>query len=272
MSVIHHLLHTQCLKYTIYLNGSRKAQPSMLLRRCRMFTATCFKQVKQPQHETAVWVVRKTSCFKKSEYSHQTTVRHSIMGCTQHHLLSNRVDMHIKRPYGIAVWGVRNTTCFQTRLICKSNDRTAQQYGVYATPPAFKQGGYVTQTTVRHSSMGCAQHHLLSNKVDMHIKRPYGTAVYGAQDTTYFQTKYVFTVTVWIKATASVWRSILGGRTCHLCPYKHPHLVSRSLCDTNRVGQNHKYTVNIRYFWQGHHQKCGHIRCINTVLANPRHR
>ena len=198
MSVIHHLLHTQCLKYTIYLNGSRKAQPSMLLRRCRMFTATCFKQVKQPQHETAVWVVRKTSCFKKSEYSHQTTVRHSIMGCTQHHLLSNRVDMHIKRPYG--------------------------------------------------------------------------TAVYGAQDTTYFQTKYVFTVTVWIKATASVWRSILGGRTCHLCPYKHPHLVSRSLCDTNRVGQNHKYTVNIRYFWQGHHQKCGHIRCINTVLANPRHR
>ena len=185
--------------------------------------------------------------FKQGRYVTQTTVRHSSMGCAQHHLLSNKVDMQI-------------------------NNRTAQQYGVYVTPPAFKQGGYVTQTTVRHSSMGCAQHHLLSNKVDMHIKRPYGTAVYGAQDTTYFQTKYVFTVTVWIKATASVWRSILGGRTCHLCPYKHPHLVSRSLCDTNRVGQNHKYTVNIRYFWQGHHQKCGHIRCINTVLANPRHR
>ena len=142
MSVIHHLLHTQCLKYTIYLNGSRKAQPSMLLRRCRMFTATCFKQVKQPQHETAVWVVRKTSCFKKSEYSHQTTVRHSIMGCTQHHLLSNRVYMHIKRPYGIAVWGVRNTTCFQTRWICTSNDRTAQQCTVHRTLPTFKQNTY----------------------------------------------------------------------------------------------------------------------------------
>jgi hypothetical protein len=36
-----------------------------------------------------------------------------------------------------------------------------------------------------------------------------------------------------------------------------------------RVGQNHMYSVNIRYFWQGNHQIYGHIRCIYTVLANP---
>ena len=29
-----------------------------------------------------------------------------------------------------------------------------------------------------------------------------------------------------------------------------------------RVGQDHKYTVHIRYFWQGNHQIYGHIRCI----------
>jgi len=38
-----------------------------------------------------------------------------------------------------------------------------------------------------------------------------------------------------------------------------------------RVGQNHIYTVYIRYFWQGNHQIYGHIRCIYTVLANPNH-
>jgi hypothetical protein len=38
-----------------------------------------------------------------------------------------------------------------------------------------------------------------------------------------------------------------------------------------RVGQNHIYTVYIRYFWQGNHQIYGHIRRICTVLANPRH-
>jgi hypothetical protein len=37
----------------------------------------------------------------------------------------------------------------------------------------------------------------------------------------------------------------------------------------SRVGQNHIYTVFIRYFWQGNHQIYGHIRCIYTVLANP---
>jgi hypothetical protein len=38
-----------------------------------------------------------------------------------------------------------------------------------------------------------------------------------------------------------------------------------------RVGQNHIYTVYIRYFWQGYHQIYGHIRCIYTVLANPKY-
>jgi hypothetical protein len=36
-----------------------------------------------------------------------------------------------------------------------------------------------------------------------------------------------------------------------------------------RVGQNHIYTVYIRYFWQGNHQIYGHIRCIYLVLVNP---
>jgi len=39
-----------------------------------------------------------------------------------------------------------------------------------------------------------------------------------------------------------------------------------------RVGQNHIYTVCIRYFWQGNHRIYGQIRCIHTVLANPTHR
>ena len=29
------------------------------------------------------------------------------------------------------------------------------------------------------------------------------------------------------------------------------------------------YTIYIRYFWQGHHHICSHIRCIYKVLANP---
>jgi len=44
------------------------------------------------------------------------------------------------------------------------------------------------------------------------------------------------------------------------------------MCDIGRVGQNHIYTVYVRYFWQGYHQIYGHIRCIYTVLANPRYR
>jgi len=34
-------------------------------------------------------------------------------------------------------------------------------------------------------------------------------------------------------------------------------------------GQNHTYTVYIRYFWPGNHQIYGHIRCTCTVLASP---
>ena len=30
-------------------------------------------------------------------------------------------------------------------------------------------------------------------------------------------------------------------------------------------------TLYLRYFWQGYHQLYGHIRCIYTVLANPRY-
>ena len=37
---------------------------------------------------------------------------------------------------------------------------------------------------------------------------------------------------------------------------------------TCRVGQNHIYTVYIRYFWQGNRQIYGYIQCICTVLAN----
>jgi hypothetical protein len=37
----------------------------------------------------------------------------------------------------------------------------------------------------------------------------------------------------------------------------------------SRVGQNHIYTVFVRYFWQGNHQIYGHIQCIYTILANP---
>jgi len=37
----------------------------------------------------------------------------------------------------------------------------------------------------------------------------------------------------------------------------------------SRVGQNHIYTVYIRYFWHGFHKIYGHIQRIHTVLANP---
>jgi hypothetical protein len=33
-------------------------------------------------------------------------------------------------------------------------------------------------------------------------------------------------------------------------------------CHMSRVGQNHIYTVYIRYFWQGNYKMYGHIRCI----------
>jgi len=50
------------------------------------------------------------------------------------------------------------------------------------------------------------------------------------------------------------------------------YTVGQNPCTViRRVGQNHIYTVYIRYFWQGNHQIYGHIRCISTVLANPSH-
>ena len=43
------------------------------------------------------------------------------------------------------------------------------------------------------------------------------------------------------------------------------------LCGMHRVGQHHIYTLYIRCFWQGNHHIYGHVRCVYTVLANPRH-
>ena len=39
----------------------------------------------------------------------------------------------------------------------------------------------------------------------------------------------------------------------------------------HRVGQNHIYTLHIRYFWQGNLPIYGRAQCIYTVLANPKH-
>jgi len=43
----------------------------------------------------------------------------------------------------------------------------------------------------------------------------------------------------------------------------------RGECFLARVGQNHIYTVNVRYFWQENHQIYSYIRCLYTVLADP---
>jgi len=48
----------------------------------------------------------------------------------------------------------------------------------------------------------------------------------------------------------------------------HSQIIARKAV-LFRVGQNHIYTVHIRYFRQGNHQIYGHIQCIYTVLANP---
>ena len=42
-------------------------------------------------------------------------------------------------------------------------------------------------------------------------------------------------------------------------------------CHMSRVGQNHIYTVYIRYFWLGNNQIYGVYIRIYTVLANPTH-
>jgi hypothetical protein len=64
----------------------------------------------------------------------------------------------------------------------------------------------------------------------------------------------------------------------HISPISQPSvsiLAHQWPCSIVRVDQNHIYiyiyTVHIRLFWQGHHQTYGHIRCICTVLANPKH-
>jgi len=48
-------------------------------------------------------------------------------------------------------------------------------------------------------------------------------------------------------------------------------MLQVATCVGLAIGHNHIYTVYIRYFWQGNHQIYGHIRCIYTILANPKH-
>ena len=62
--------------------------------------------------------------------------------------------------------------------------------------------------------------------------------------------------------------TVMEKTAASLCPSK-PRSVSTQRLFMCRVGQNHMYTVYIRYFWQENHQMYGHIRCICTVLANP---
>jgi hypothetical protein len=57
-----------------------------------------------------------------------------------------------------------------------------------------------------------------------------------------------------------------GLDTCRSSSYA---FASAAAAHLNRVGQNHTYTVYVRYFWQGNHQIYGHIRCTYTVLAKP---
>jgi len=45
--------------------------------------------------------------------------------------------------------------------------------------------------------------------------------------------------------------------------------AKRCMTVMNRVGQNHMYTVYIRYFWLENHQIYGVYTRIYTVLANP---
>jgi len=65
-----------------------------------------------------------------------------------------------------------------------------------------------------------------------------------------------------------IWDAPLG--STHV---SHRGSIGITSCDahTCRVGQNHIYTVYIRYFWQVNHQIYGHIRCVYTVMANPTH-
>ena len=56
----------------------------------------------------------------------------------------------------------------------------------------------------------------------------------------------------------------------HTCAYIHTstmHAYTLFTCHC-RVGQNHIYTMHIRYSWQGNYQIYGHLRRIYMVLAN----
>jgi hypothetical protein len=50
--------------------------------------------------------------------------------------------------------------------------------------------------------------------------------------------------------------------------------ISRCHCragSVSRVGQNHMYTVYLRYSWRENYQLYSHIQCVYTVLANHRY-
>ena len=61
---------------------------------------------------------------------------------------------------------------------------------------------------------------------------------------------------------------VLANPTCVSCAFADASCAAPSIL---RVGQNHIYTVCVRYVWQGNHQTYGHIRCKDTVLADPRY-
>jgi hypothetical protein len=48
-----------------------------------------------------------------------------------------------------------------------------------------------------------------------------------------------------------------------------PNGLLASFAKTLRVGQNRKYMVYVRYFWQDNHQISGHMRGTYMALANP---
>jgi len=87
---------------------------------------------------------------------------------------------------------------------------------------------------------------------------------------------YKRTTCVCFCAAAAYEQTTCMTKHCHAakCTSRYIHNMTRNTYCTRlitRVGQNHVYTVYIRYFWQGNHQIYGLIRCIYTVLANPTH-
>jgi hypothetical protein len=55
------------------------------------------------------------------------------------------------------------------------------------------------------------------------------------------------------------------------CSCSSPVLSPLHNIQPRRVGQNHTFTVYVRYFLQGFHLIYCHIRRIYTILANPTH-